>query len=115
MLTITKRMQTIQEELPQLICILQEGINLTKEISQSTEGSPERKLDYIRYLFLYYNRIQSFRSNVLELKPEVIMLEQKVETMFYYGEGSYQQARKIMEDMLTELKNLPICKPNSQN
>lgn len=107
MLSITQRMKKIQEELPMLICILQEGIKLLEETTQTANTSPSKKLDYFRYLFLYHNRIQTLEENFLELKPEMIMLDQQIETLLEYGEGCYPQVKRTLKSMLEELQNLP--------
>ena len=107
MLSITQRLKKIQDELPMLICILQEGINLLEEITPSANTSPSKKLDYFRYLFLYYNRIQTLEKSFIELKPEIIMLDQKVQTLLEYGEDCFPQVKRILESMLKELQNLP--------
>ena len=107
MLSITQRMKKIQEELPMLICILKEGINLLEEITPSENTSPSKKLDYFRYLFLYHKRIQILEKNFLELKSELVMIDQQIETLLEYGEGCYPQVKTTLKSMLEELQNLP--------
>ena len=107
MLSITQRIKKIQEELPMLICILEEGIKLLEEITPSETTSPSKKLDYFRYLFLYHNRIQTLEKNFLELKHEMLMLDQQIETLLEYGEGCYPQVKRTLKSMLEELQNLP--------
>ena len=108
MLNITRRMKKLQEELPMFICILQEGIVLIEESTSNKTTSPSKKLDYFRYLFLYQRRILILQEKFLELKPEILMLNQQIECLLEYGEGCYPQVEKILKNMLEELEELPI-------
>ena len=50
---------------------------------------------------------QTLEENFLELKPEMIMLDQQIETLLEYGEGCYPQVKRTLKSMLEELQNLP--------
>ena len=108
MLTISKRVATIKQELTGMI-LLEEAIGMLKEYEQIQNGSDasfEERFRYFHYFCEYSKRCHTYVKDLRELKPEGIMLDDMIERDLLSNLELSNKIQETLESMLKELKEL---------